>query len=153
MTLAQSLPYRDPLRKPAIACGLLVAAAILIAAVGKPEGAKPAFAVAQPEASLGLLFTDAPDGTVTVNDATSGKALRRLPPGEGGFLRTTVRNLAMARKRAGNASEAGFTLARLPGGSLVLRDPVLDRAVLLDAFGQTNKNEFAALFAAKGEEN
>jgi len=134
-----------------MACAMLAVFSIGLAAYGKPEGQKPFFVTAAPEATLALRFSDAADGSVTATDAATGRELVRLPPGEGGFVRVAMRSLTLARQKAGIGRAEPFQLSRLPGGRHVLRDPATGRAMLLDAFGRSNAGAFAAILENRGE--
>lgn len=142
---SQATTYRDPLRKPALACGALAACAIAIAAWGKPSTETRAFALAPAAASVSLHFADESDGSVVAREASAGTELARFRAGEGGFVRVTMRGLVLERKRRGISAAEPFTLTRLENGELVLRDPATKRALLLDAFGHTNAGSFAVL--------
>lgn len=146
----QATVYRDPLRRPALACGALAACAIAIAALGKPAVETRAFALAPAAASVALHFEDESDGSVVARDASAGTELARFRVGEGGFVRVTMRGLVLERKRRGISAAEPFTLTRLENGALVLRDPATKRALLLDAFGQTNAGSFAVLIDGPG---
>ena len=139
----------DPLRRPAMACGALAAMGILIAAFfPKSEVAMPA---GPAEVTLPLRFTDEPSGIVVVSDATTGHQLARLGVGEGGFVRTTVRGLAMARKKRGISDATPFELVRYPDGALRLVDPETGRTITLNAFGQPNAAAFGAFIDQRRE--
>lgn len=146
MTMQAAAPFRDPLRRPALACGALVALSIAIAALGKPAGEVPRFAAAPAQAEVALRFEDAADGAVVAR-GEGGAELARFAIGEGGFVRVALRSFAATRKKQKVVTEEPFVLARLGNGELVLRDPATGRAVLLDAFGQTNAGAFAVLLA------
>jgi putative photosynthetic complex assembly protein len=139
----------DPLRRPAIACGLLAGLAILFAAFA-PKAQLPAPA-GPPEASVTLRFEDQDGGIVLVSDAASGEALASLGVGEGGFVRATVRGLAAARKRNGFGDETPFELSRFADGRLQLRDPDTDRTISLFAFGHDNAAAFGAFIDQRRE--
>lgn len=144
---AQAAPFRDPLRKPAMACGALVAVAIGIAALGKPAGEVPRFASAPAAAEVTLRFEDAADGSVVARGA-QGAEIARFPAGEGGFVRVALRSFATTRRKQDVGAGEPFVLARLGNGETVLRDPSTGRAVLLDAFGDTNAGAFAVLLGS-----
>lgn len=137
-------PGRDPLRKPALACGALACLGIAMAAFGPKSHPPRTIDPAEVSASIALYFADAPDGSVIASDAATGAVVKRLPPGDGGFVRTTMRNLAHARKRVGHGPEEPFTLDRLENGELLLSDPATGRIILLNAFGHSNSGAFAA---------
>ena len=146
MTAQAAAPLPDPLRKPALACGALVAVSIAIAAWGKPAGEAPRFASAPAAVEIALSFEDGADGSVMARD-TGGAEIARFAAGEGGFVRVALRSFAATRMKKNVAAAEPFVLAKLGNGELVLRDPATGRAVLLDAFGETNAGAFAVLLA------
>ena len=92
-----------------------------------------------------LLFRDLPDGTVVAIDATDGAELERIRPGEGGFVRVTMRSFAAERISRGVSREPPFDLVRMDDGDLILTDRLTGRDMLLDAFGPSNEGAFAQL--------
>lgn len=93
-------------------------------------------------ATAQLSFADRRDGAVDVIDARTGHVLQRVQPGEGGFLRATMRGLANERKRREISDDIPFSLQRTEEGHVLLSDPATGRLVALDAFGQTNRAAF-----------
>ncbi len=140
--------HPDPLRRPAIACGMLAGLGILLAAFA-PKVELPAPA-GEPEI-LALRFEDRDGGIVVVREAETGAELGRLGVGEGGFVRTTARGLAAARKRHGFGAETPFELLRHADGRLQLRDPETDRTISLSAFGHDNAAAFEAFIDQRRE--
>ncbi|MDW8445235.1 MAG: photosynthetic complex assembly protein PuhC [Acetobacteraceae bacterium] len=71
-----------------------------------------------------------------------------VPPGEGGFVRATLRGLARERRmnEAGGA-EVPFRVSVWEDGRLTLEDTATGRLVDLGAFGQTQVQTFARLVA------
>lgn len=135
----------DPQRRPAIACGLLLATAVLLAAFGRSEHVPRAVDESAVRERMELTFRDLPDGTVVAINAANGAELRRIHPGEGGFIRVTMRSFASERTSKGLARETPFDLLRLDDGDLVLSDRLTGRVMLLDAFGPSNEGVFAQL--------
>lgn len=93
-----------------------------------------------------LRFVDAADGSVRVIDARSDVLIETLV-GEEGFVRSTVRGLAMERRRQGIGPETPFLLVRRPDGGVNFEDPTTGRKVSLEAFGSTNAAAFKRLLA------
>jgi putative photosynthetic complex assembly protein len=91
-----------------------------------------------------LRFEDRPDGGVDVIDART-KQVINVVQGESGFLRGTVRSLALARKQDGHGSAQPFLLIARSDGRLTLQDPVTGKRIDLQSFGPTNAGVFAAL--------
>lgn len=144
MPTTAATPFRDPLRKPAIACGAMIGLTIALILVGgrsEPAAIDPALVVQ----SVELKFVDQPDGSVVAYDAIAGTELQRIEPGVGGFIRVTMRSFAGERKVRGLGDDVPFTLVRLSDGDLVLQDPLTKRTMLLDAFGPSNEGVFAQL--------
>lgn len=135
----------DPQRKPAIACGCLLAAAIVLAVIGRQERTPPVIDPAAVAASLELKFTDLPDGTVVAANASSGSEIERIAPGAGGFIRVTMRSFASERLQRGLSPDVPFTLLRMADGDLLLTDRLTGRTMLLNAFGPSNEGVFAQL--------
>lgn len=100
-----------------------------------------------------LQFSDRADGGVDVIDAGTGDAIDTIRPGEGGFVRATMRGLASERKRTGVPLAPPFHLYETAEGHLILRDPETGRLVALDAFGQTNAGAFATFLAGTDDDN
>jgi putative photosynthetic complex assembly protein len=98
---------------------------------------------------LDLAFLDDPDGGVSIVDASSGAVLDRAAPGTNGFLRGALRGFAQERLRAGLGRSEPFTLTRWRDGTLSLQDKTTNRRIDLDAFGPTQAQTFAHLFAAR----
>lgn len=135
----------DPQRRPAIACGLMLAAAVLLAAFGRSAHVPRAIDEASVRDRVELLFRDLPDGTVVAIDAADGAELERIRPGEGGFVRVTMRSFAAERISRGVSREPPFDLVRMDDGDLILTDRLTGRDMLLDAFGPSNEGAFAQL--------
>jgi putative photosynthetic complex assembly protein len=103
-----------------------------------------------PVAQRTMRFFDEPDGTVRVEDGVSGEVLGRFGPGEGGFIRASVRALVHQRRIRGHGPEVAFELTEWEDGALTLRDPVTDRTVEAASFGPDNRAVFANMLPAKG---
>ncbi len=95
-----------------------------------------------------LRFEDRPDGAVAIFDARHGTIIALVPPGEGGFVRATLRGLARERRMndAGGA-EVPFRVSVWEDGRLTLEDTATGRLVDLGAFGHTQVQTFARLVA------
>lgn len=90
-----------------------------------------------------LRFYDEADGTVRVEDGASAEVLGRFGPGEGGFIRASVRALVHQRKIRGLGPEIPFELTEWEDGALTLRDPATGRAIEAASFGPDNRAVFA----------
>jgi putative photosynthetic complex assembly protein len=96
-------------------------------------------------------FNDEPDGGVGAYHSETRVQLIKYGPGEGGFVRTALRSLAFDRHKAGIGSEPPFELMRSAKNNVVLHDPMTGKSITLDAFGDTNQQDFVQLFAASAE--
>ena len=95
-------------------------------------------------AERSLLFDDMADGSITVHDAANGRVVTVIT-GQAGFLRATLRGLAQQRIRSHLDETPPFRLTRWADGRLTLDDPVTQRHIELEAFGNTNEAVFADL--------
>ena len=91
-----------------------------------------------------LIFRDEPDGSISVQDASSGVQVTQFH-GEQGFVRGTLRALSRERKRQGLDASHPVTLSLESDRRLVLRDPSTGEHIDLASFGATNREVFAAL--------
>ncbi|MFQ3623200.1 MAG: photosynthetic complex assembly protein PuhC, partial [Acetobacteraceae bacterium] len=99
--------------------------------------------------SRDLRFEDRPDGSVAIVDARDGADVSVVPPGEGGFVRATLRGLARERRREDlGGREVPFRVTVWQDGRLTLEDTATGRLVDLGAFGQTQVETFARLVTA-----
>ena len=99
-----------------------------------------------------LIFTDGPEGTVLVIDASSQKEIAKFE-GEQGFLRSTLRALVRERRREGMGPETPLNLIGRADGRLTLLDPSTRQRIDLEAFGPTNAAVFGNLrFAGQTNE-
>jgi putative photosynthetic complex assembly protein len=136
-----------PLPKPAIA-GLfgLALMGVVAAALGKWGGLAD---LSQPDVPARLertlKFDDAPGGHVIVTDGASGAVVVDYAPGDGGFVRMVVRDLARARKAKGLGPETPFLLVERADGRYDLKDPATGERIGVDAFGKDNKAAFQRL--------
>ena len=84
-------------------------------------------------------------------DSRDGKEIYRVQPGTNGFIRATIRGLTRERRREGVGQIPPFALTRWSDGTLSLEDSSIRRRIDLDAFGPTNAQAFAQLFAARSQ--
>lgn len=94
-----------------------------------------------------LRFEDREDGAVIVRDAATGATID-VVVGQQGFLRQTMRGLAVVREAAGYGQEQPFELDYYADRRLILRDPATARQIELEAFGPTNEAVFARYLTA-----
>ena len=105
----------------------------------------------KPEAERTLRFFDEADGTVRVEDGATTEVLGRFAPGQGGFIRATVRSLVHQRRIRDEGPEVPFTLTRWENNSLTLSDPVTGRSVEVSSFGPDNRAIYNNLLPARSE--
>jgi len=108
----------------------------VVAEARAEAGVKPAF-------QRTLRFFDEADGTVRVEDGASAEVLGRFGPGEGGFIRASVRSLVHQRRIRDIGPEVAFELIEWSDNSLTLRDPVTGTSVEASTFGPDNRAIFA----------
>ncbi len=102
----------------------------------------------KPDVERTLRFFDEADGTVRVEDGASAEVLARFGPGEGGFIRATVRSLVHQRRIRDEGPAVPFTLTRWENDTLTLSDPVTGRSVEVSSFGPDNRAVYANLLPA-----
>ena len=105
----------------------------------------------KPAAERTLRFFDEADGTVRVEDGACAEVLARFAPGEGGFIRATVRSLVHQRRIRNEGPAVPFTLTRWENDNLTLSDPVTGRSVEVSSFGPDNRAVYANLLPAAAE--
>lgn len=136
-----------------IAASLVLTASVTLGLLPReavPAEARAAAGVKAAEART-LRFFDEADGTVRVEDGASAEVLARFGPGEGGFIRATVRSLVHQRRIRNIGAEVPFTLTQWDNGGLTLADPVTGRSVEVSSFGPDNRAVYANLLPGKGE--
>jgi putative photosynthetic complex assembly protein len=132
-------------RLPLLAAGALVLASLVLTALVRITGTSaavelPASSTAVRE--LALFFDDTADGRVLVRDARTERVVGTILPGEGGFVRATMRGLVRERRRRGLGPEAPFLLSARSDGRVVLTDPATGRLLDLGAYGPDNARAF-----------
>lgn len=143
----------EPFPKAAVAAACAVALfSIGATAMGRWErlNAPAAPPPPAPAREADLRFVDAPDGSVAVIDAASGRKIDALAPGSNGFVRTVMRSFAHDRMRRGDGADRPFTLAESASGRLAVSDGETGRRVDLDAFGPSNRADFQRLLDLDG---
>ena len=98
-----------------------------------------------PVASRALVFRDRGDGAVVVHDVEASRDVATLGPGQGMFVRSTVRALARGRRLRGIAASVPFRLTQWRDGRVTFEDPATRTHLELSAFGPTNQAAFAEL--------
>ena len=103
----------------------------------------------KPAAMQTLRFFDEEDGTVRVEDGPRSQVLGRFGPGEGGFIRASVRSLVHQRRIRGVGPEVPFELTEWENGNITLNDPVTGKSVEVASFGPDNRAIFANMLPPK----
>lgn len=103
----------------------------------------------KPVAMQTLRFFDEEDGTVRVENGPRTEVLGRFGPGQGGFIRASVRSLVHQRRIRGHGPEVPFELSEWEDGALTLSDPVTGKTVEVGYFGPDNRLIFANMLPAK----
>lgn len=136
-----------PPRGLLMACGALILLAVIGVGATRLSGAGHvtdwrSLSVA----TLPLVFEDGADGSVIARAPDTGAIVHAWAPETGGFVRTSMRSLAVTRKGMGIGAEPAFILHRTANDKLILEDPATGEWVSLDAFGGDNVGQFASLF-------
>jgi putative photosynthetic complex assembly protein len=129
---------------PVLGMGLAILALVGLTIAPLPsvrgtDGAAP------PRSERSFRAADRADGAVVITDATTGREVLVVAPGEDGFIRGTLRGLARDRRMRDLGPEAPFRLVAWSDGRLTLDDPATGRRLDLLAFGQTQAEAFARL--------
>lgn len=127
----------------------LVGFSLLAVMVGRESGVGiTEMPPAQAIKALDIRPDDHADGSITIRDDRTGILIATVEPGQGNFIRATLRGFGQSRLRAGLTREQPFRLTRFDDGSLTLEDTLTGRKVNLGAFGPTNAQDFARLMPA-----
>lgn len=102
-----------------------------------------------PVAMRSIRFTEVGRDLVA-HDAADNAPIRALGFERDGFIVSTVRSLERERRRLGLATSAPYRLLRWNNGQLLFEDPETGGQIELTAFGSTNAEAFAQLFATTG---
>ncbi len=103
----------------------------------------------KPVAEQSLRFFDEPDGTVRVENGDRTQVLGRFTPGQGGFIRATVRSLVHQRRIRGLGPEVPFQLTEWDDGGMTLSDPATGFRVEVSSFGPDNRAVYAGMLPPK----
>ena len=96
--------------------------------------------------TLSFQFADGEGGEILALDADTGAVVHTWAPETGGFVRTSLRSLALDRAQDGVGAGPPFSLHMTGNGRLILEDPATGQWISLDAFGKDNVAEFERLF-------
>ncbi|WP_295448551.1 photosynthetic complex assembly protein PuhC [uncultured Thiodictyon sp.] len=146
--MSQPSPPEHFPRKVLIAFGSLIGLSLLLVTLAVLMGYNPSqVAPSPPVVSRDLRFSDGPDGTTLVKDATDDRTVAVLPSGIEGFVRGILRAVSRERRNRHLPDHTPFRLARLADGRLTLTDLGTKRTIELTSFGPTNESSFAAFLA------
>jgi putative photosynthetic complex assembly protein len=97
------------------------------------------------QSHIDLLFSDAKDGSVLVQNAQTKAVLLTIKPGEDAFIRAVLRGFVRDRNARKLGTDAPFRLYRLVDSRLVIEDTATAKQINLRAFGPTQQAAFARL--------
>lgn len=151
MTMRAPPPHRPGFtRAPLLAAGLAVAATIGAVAWLQQSGVDPMRPTGSPQITRDLRFEDAAHGAIRISDVATGQLVVELEPGQGGFVRATLRGFARERRMAdAPGPESPFRLTAWTDGRLTLEDPATGRFVDLGAFGPSQVESFTNILLAR----
>lgn len=140
-------PPRVP-RGVLIAAACIIAGTITFAAVARWTGyGASRVPESTPVASADLRFEDRPDGAIAVIRAGDGNVIAMVPPGQDGFIRVIMRNMAQERMARTADQMTPFRLVRWADSRLSIEDLATGRKLELASFGPTNTEAFAKLLS------
>ncbi len=155
---ANATPMQPPVKRPGppiprlilLVLGTMVAFSMLMVAIGSFQKPTPSFAQSRPLIVRSFHFVDTPEHGVAIVNAADNHVIDVIQPGSGNFVRATLRGLAQQRLRAGVSPDVAFRLTAWEDGRLTLEDPATKRVVELEAFGPTNREDFARMLTLPG---
>ena len=137
------------------ALALVVLTLVLVTAtvLTKPQ---QSVAANEPVAERLLYFVDSTEGVVAVYDAVTREKLGAFSPGEGAFLRISMRSLMRQRDLKEIDLKLPFKLVRTRNGDLAITDPHSGDNIRVNAFGPVAMDNFARFlptdYSQKGAE-
>ena len=147
--MSHSHGTQDPPRALLIGAGLLIVAAVLLAAFGRSSDfAAPTLERGAVVAAYEVRLFPLEDGSIDAFLATDGTTLGRIPPDQAGFVSGVLRGLARGRSLADVPADTPYRLIRYTSGRFVLEDVGTGERIDLDVFGPTNAGTFARLWRA-----
>ncbi len=123
---------------------VMIGLALIGAIAGRIAGPARVEETGSVVASRDLRFADRADGAVVVTDAQTEQTVDVLQ-GQQGFIRSTMRGMARARRLDGIGAAPPFRLTAWSDGRLTLDDASDGRHLELEAFGSLNVAVFARL--------
>jgi putative photosynthetic complex assembly protein len=97
-----------------------------------------------------LVFSKTENGSLAITDAESGKLIRMIPAGAGGFISGAIQGLGQTRKVKQIDPATPYRLIAWDDGQLTLSDTGTGERIVLNAFGPTNAGAFHELLDEKG---
>lgn len=97
--------------------------------------------------TLSFRFADGENGEILALNADTGAVVHTWAPETGGFVRTSLRSMALDRAQDGVGAGPPFSLHLTDNGRYILEDPATGQWISLDAFGRDNVAKFARLYA------
>jgi len=149
-SMTSPVPRPHTTRVMLLALGSVVAFAMLMVALRSGHQPVTGLATSRPLVVRALQFTDTAEHGVAIVNASNGRVIDIIPPGAGNFVRATLRGLAQQRLREGASPDVAFHLTAWEDGRLTLEDPATGRVVELEAFGPTNREDFARMLTLPG---
>ena len=147
---AHDFDHRPP-RGLLIACSALVVLSLLGVSIVRLTGAAHSSDWrAHAVEAVSFRFADGTDGAILALDPDTGELVHRWPSEAGGFVRTSVRSMAITRSMEGVGAGPYFTLHRMDNGKMILEDPSTGQWISLDAFGRDNVAQFSELLQSAG---
>lgn len=131
---------------PLIFAAALIGSALAVASGARISGVGTTHLTYERAAdSRDLRFEDVSGGSILIKDASDGRVIDEIVPGNDGFVRMVMRLLARERISAGIGQAMPFTLTRWDNGRLTIADPATGHQMELIGFGATNVEAFAKL--------
>jgi len=122
--------------------------ALALTSLSVYTGREPIRAVPSPvDTSRQLHFLDRPGGVVAVYDARTKAQLAAFSPGEGAFVRTSIRALNRNRLLGETGLTSPFILRRLENGRIELADPETGKTIVVTAFGRNALDSLTPLLS------
>lgn len=139
---------RDPLRKPIMAIGVMLAVIVLLVAGVRIERAinGPGAAPSPVVAELSFTVRDDPDGTARLIETRSGREIDVIAPDQENFFRTIRQIMQRERKRAGGGDER-LTLRRRADGAVEFTEEASGFTLDVRGFGAQNGRFFSELLS------
>lgn len=138
-------------RLPLYSAFALIAFAIAAIAFGERTGIGTVRTeTGTPVDMIDLTLSQEPGDRVVVKEAASGRVIADFGPGEGGFIRGSIRGLARMRMVAEAEADAPYRLIKWNSGALTFSDTATGQRIHLNAFGPDQVAAFEKLLNPEG---